>query len=296
MRFLKRLFGEKRGKRLSSTLRTFTFPENVRNPGAVGVFAPAEAGGVWSSLYMARALQESYRNTPVHLVIHRDYQEMAGFLPWKPEIHVYEGDHGSPSPEAPPDILLFSTEPDDGLSAYVEGTQPSACVSFREHPAVNIRVRMQNEPLPGAVNGMMSVLGLAGFGAWKPEAPSILSDKAAAILSPVSHRTLPYMLATEEAAGILEKKRAEIPLKLVITNGKNPGIPADTGPSLMAAIVAGSSAVITTERDLWLHGTALGIPVIALDRKGSFTGWDSEPATGETQFLEQWAALIRRGW
>ena len=99
-----------------------------------------------------------------------------------------------------------------------------------------------------------------------------------------------------ESAAIFEKKRAEVPLKIVIVDGKSSNIPPDTSEGIIAAMVAGASAVATTENDLWIHARALGIPVIGLDRKGSFAGWGGTPATGDTQFLEQWAALIRLGW
>lgn len=296
MRFIRKLFGNRRQDKVSSSWNDFTFPGDVVKPGAVGVFAAPGVSFIWSSIYMARALQESYPDVPLHFVVHRDMAETAGFLPWKPEIHVYDNDPGTVDPELPENALFFVAEPDDELLRFVEKSSPSACVSFRDHPAVNILVKIEEDLLPGAIGNMMSVLGLKSPGNWIPEAPAILSEKASAILSPVSHRTLPYILATEGAASILEKKRAEIPLKLVITDGKSSSIPPDTDQPLLASIVAGASAVITTDRDLWIHASALRVPVIGLDRKGTFTGWDRETVTGDTQFLEYWAALIRKGW
>lgn len=296
MKVLKRFFRKGRSEKVSSSWNDFIFPGAVENPHAVGVFASPGVSGIWSAVYMARALQESYTDTPLHFVVHRDFMETAGFLPWKPEIHVYDNDSGSVDPVIPEGILLFTTEPGDDLLRFVEKSTPSACVSMVDHPAVNIRVKIEEGPFPGSIGKMMSVIGLKAPEHWVPEAPALLSEKASAILSPVSHRTLPYILATEAAASILEKKRAEIPLKLVITDGKTSNIPPDTDNPLMAAIVAGASAVITNDRDLWVHASALRVPVIGLDRKGVFTDWDREAAAGDTQFLEQWAALIRRGW
>ncbi len=296
MKIFRKLFGNRRQERVSSNWNEFTFPGDVNNPSSVGVFASSEVSSIWSAVYMARALQESYPDTTLHFVVHRDLAEIAGFLPWKPEIHVYDSDPGAAEPEVPGEMLLFVAEPDDELLRFVEKSSPAACVSFADHPAVNIQVKIEEELLPGAIGNMMQVLKLKSIDKWVPEAPAILSEKASAILSPVSHRTLPYILATEAVASILEKKRAEIPLKLVITDGKTSSIPPGTDQPLMAAIVAGASAVITTNRDIWIHASALRIPVIGLDRKGTFKGWDREAVTGDTQFLEEWAALIRRGW
>ena len=296
MKFLKKLFGNRRVERVSSGWSEFTFPVDVISPKAISVFASPGVSGAWSAVYMARALQESYPDLQLHFTVHKDFAETAGFLPWKPEIHIFDGDPGSTEPDVPENSLLFATEPDNSLLRFVEKTSPAACVSFTSHPAVNIQVKIEDEPFPGAIRTMMSILGLRSFGKWIPEASSILSEKASAMLSPVSHRTLPYILATEAAASILEKKRAEVPLKLVITDGKASSIPPDTDQPLMAAIVAGASAVVTTDKDLWLHASALRVPVIGIDRKGTFRGWDTEPVTGDTQFLERWAALIQKGW
>jgi len=291
-----KLFGNRRQNRVNSRWNEFTFPGDIREPSAVGVFASSGVSSIWSAVYMARALQESYPDVPLHFAVNRDMAEIAGFLPWKPEIHVFDNDPGALDPELPGGMLLFVAEPDEDLLRFVEKTTPCACASFNSHPAVNIRVKIEDDLLPGAIHNMMKVLKLKTAGGWIPEAPAILSEKASAILSPVSHRTLPYILATESVASILEKKRAEIPLKLVITDGKTSNIPPGIDQPLLAAIVAGASAVITTDRDIWIHAAALRVPVIGLDRKGSFTGWDREASTGDTQFLEEWAALIRRGW
>lgn len=296
MRLFRKLFKGRLRAKVNASWNEFTFPGDILNPDAVGVFAPPGVSGIWSAVYLARALQESYGESRVHFIAHCDHAGIAGFLPWKPDIHIYEGDPGSPEPEVPQGLLIFAAEPGDHLLRFVERTEPSACVSTVDHPSVNLRVKTGEVLFPGSISSMMSVLDLKPVPKWIPETPAILSEKASAILSPVSHRTLPYILATEGAAAILEKRRAEIPLKVVITDGKNPGIPPETDNVILAAMVAGASAVVTTERDLWIHAVALGVPVIALDRKGEFTGWNSTPARGETQFLEQWASLIRRGW
>jgi len=296
VRVFRNLFGGRREARVTAGWNDFVFPGDIMNPKAVGVFATPGVSGIWSAVYMARALQESYGDIPVHFIVHRDFCDIAGFLPWTPEIHLFTGDPGTPEPPLDEGVLVFATEPGEEFLRFVEKAAPLACVSCVEHPSVNIQVKTEDNTFPGAVWKMMAVLDLKGADQWLPEAPAILSEKASALLSPVSHRTLPYILATEAAAAILERKRAEVPLKLVIADGKTSNIPPETDNALIAAIVAGASAVITTERDLWVHAVALGVSVIGLDRKGLFTGWSNEAARGESQFLEHWASLIRRGW
>lgn len=296
MRFLGRLFKKSRETRVSSRWNDFRFPFDIQNPAAACVFSSPGVSGAWSAVYMVRALQEAYKGKPVHLVVHRDFAEMAGFLPWAPAVHTFSADSGETDPPVPDGSLLFSTEPGDALLRFVERNEPIACVSSMEHPAVNIQVRTETRKLPDSVAGVMTVLDLGCYENWTPVTPRGLSERASEILSPVSHRTLPYILATEAAAALLEKRRAEIPLKVVLADGKKPGVPPDTSHGLMAAIVAGASAVITTEPHLWIHSVALGIPVVGLDRKDLFSAWGEDPARGDTQFIEQWAGLIRRGW
>lgn len=245
---------------------------------------------------MAKALQDAYPGIPIHFVAHQDVFELAGFLPWTPEMHIYSTDSGSPDPFPPEDLLLFNTHPGDDLLRFVEKTSPMACISSIDHPAVNIIVKTASAVFPDNVHGIMNVLKLKTSMNWKPGVPRVLADKASTILSPVSHRTLPYILATEDASAIFKRKRAEVPLKIVLVDGNTTNIPPETSEGIRAALVAGASAVATTSRNLWIHARALGIPVIGLDRKGAFSGWGSEPATGDTQFLEQWASLIRLGW
>ncbi len=290
------MFGSRREAKVSSNWSDFRFPSDILRPESAGVFTSSDISDAWSSVYMAKALQDAYPGTPIHFVAHQDVFELAGFLPWTPEMHIYSGDPGSPDPFPPKGVLLFSTCPGDDLLRFVEKTSPLACVSSVKHPAVNIRIKTVSDVFPDNTHGIMSVLQLKTDMNWKPVVPRVLADKASTILSPVSHRTLPYILATEDASDIFKRKRAEVPLKIVLVDGNSTNIPPETSEGIKAALVAGASAVATTDRDFWIHARALGTPVIGLDRKGAFNGWGSEPATGDTQFLEQWASLIRRGW
>ncbi len=296
MKFIKNLFGRRREARVSANWSDFRFPSDIQKPESVGVFSSMDTSEAWSAVYMAKALQDAYPGIPVHFVTHRDMNELAGFLPWTPEVHIYTGDSGSVDPQLSEGILFFCPQPGDDLLRFIEKTSPLACVSSESHPAANIRIKTAADEFPGSIHGIMNILKMRVDTNWKPIVPRVLADKASTILSPVSHRTLPYILATEAASAIFEKKHAEVPLKIVIVDGKNSSIPPETSEGILAAMVAGASAVATTGKDLWIHARALGIPVIGLDRKESFTGWGGEPATGDTQFLEQWASLIRLGW
>ncbi len=296
MNFIKNLFGRRREAKVSSSWNDFKFPSDVLSPESVGVFTSSDISEAWSAVYMAKALQDVYPGIPIHFAAHHKMSELAGFLPWTPKMHVYNGDMGTLDPELPDGLLLFSPIPGDDLLKFVQKIAPLACVSSAKHPAVNIRIKTTADAFPEKVYGIMEILKLKVDTDWRPVVPGVLADKASAILSPVSHRTLPYILATEAASAVFEKKRAEVPLKIVVVDGKSSNVPTDTGEGIIAAMVAGASAVATTSRVLWVHARALGVPVIGLDRKDSFTGWGGDPATGDTQFLEQWASLIRQGW
>jgi hypothetical protein len=297
VKLIRNLFGKRRVARVSSKWSDFRFPSDILDPEAVGVFSSSDISEGWSAVYMARVLQDAYPGVPLHYVTHQDMSELIGFLPRIPGMHTYSNDPGQVDPPLPPGVLLFCPQPGDDLLRFVEKSFPLACVSSVKHPAVNIRIKTATGVVfPENVFALMSVLKKDVDTKWKPSAPEVLSEKASTILSPVSHRTLPYILATEAASAVLEKKRAEVPLKIVVSDGKNSNIPPETSIGIKAAMVAGASAVIATERELWIQARALGIPVIGLDRKGSFTGWGGNPATGDTVFLEQWADLIRQGW
>jgi len=297
VKFIRDLFGKRRVTRVSSSWSDFNFPSDILEPEAVGVFSSSDISSAWSAVYMARVLQNVYPSVSVHFVAHSSMAELAGFLPITPQIHVFTNDPGFVDPDVPEGVLVFSPRPGDDLLRFVEKTSPLACVSTQKHPAVNITAKIGSDTaLPGSIYELMKVLKMETDPDWKPEVPAVLAEKASSILSPVSHRTLPYILATEAAANVLERKRAEVPLKIVPVDGKSNAVPSETSAGLLAAMVAGASAVVTTDRNLWIHARALGIPVIGLDRKGAFNGWGGEPAPGDTKFLEQWATLIRIGW
>lgn len=298
MKFIKELFKKRKSVKVSSNWNDFKFPTDILEPELLGVFSSADISEAWASIYMAKALQVAYPNKQIHIVIHQSVAELVDFLPWTPLLHVYTNSSHSFNPPLPESILFFSPAPGDELLSFINNYKPSACVSFQKHPAVNVTIKIADESkiYPEKINEMMKVLKLEIDNAWKPSVPNILSEKAASILSPVSHRTLPYIFATEAAAQILEKKRAEVPLKIVIVDGKASNIPPETGNGMLAAMVGGASAVATTRLDLWIHAKAQGIPVIGIDRKDQFIGWGGEPAQGDTKFLENWANLIRTGW
>jgi len=298
MKFIKELFRKRKSVKVSANWNDFVFPADILHPKALGVFSSGDISDAWASIYMAKALQVAYPSTQIHIVIHQNVAEFADFLPWTPAVHVYTNSSHSFNPPLPENILFFSPMPGDELLSFINNYKPSACVSFEKHAAVNVTVKIANEKttLPNKISEMIKILKLETENTWKPAVPNILSEKASSILSPVSHRTLPYIFATESAALILEKKRAEIPLKIVLVDGKASNIPSEISNGMLAAMVGGASVVATTRLDLWIHAKAQGIPVVGIDRKDQFKGWGGDPAKGDTKFLENWANLIRTGW
>jgi hypothetical protein len=156
-------------------------------------------------------------------------------------------------------------------------------------------VKVQTTSQPDRLFTMCEILGIEPDREWSPSVPSCYVSSAAAILAPVSGRALPYIAATTAAAILLEKRRAEIPVRMVIVEGKRREIP-EVSRGVMAAIAGGASAVATTDSGLWLKAHALNVPVVGLDTDGRFPDWGGAPARNDDEFSTQWADLLRTGW
>ncbi len=115
-------------------------------------------------------------------------------------------------------------------------------------------------------------------------------------IAPFSGRMLPYIVTTPSAISILEKRRAEIPLRTVTLSGKNSDFD-HLDREIKTVIIAEASAVITDSDDQWGDACAHGVPVVGLDRSGNFLKWkDREPASNEEEFSEAWIRLLKKGW
>jgi hypothetical protein len=294
---LRRFVRRRLERRVEKSWEPFRFPEVFRRPESVTVFCGSDAAACWPGVYLACSLQKHYRDSGIHLVLHESMADLVSTLPWEPSVHTYSSDPGQLSSPVPGGTLLFSASPDPpGLPEAVLSVAPALAAAPEGCESANVRLRLRAERYPDIVYGMCDALGIPPDRKWRPTVPPRLSEEAARILAPVSNRTLPYILGTAQAAGILEARRAELPLRLVLVDGKGRDLPEDTPEGVLMAVVAGASAVVTDRDRIWVHAAALGIPVVGYDRRSCFQPWGKTPSRGETGLVEDWAELLRRGW
>ncbi len=139
---------------------------------------------------------------------------------------------------------------------------------------------------------MCSAIGITYDAEWKPSVPNRMEEIVEHKIAPVSGRMLPYIVTTPSAISILEKRRAEIPLRTVTLSGKNSDF-AHLDREIKTVIIADASAVITDSDDLWGDACAHNVPVVGIDTSGKFLKWkDREPASIEEEFSEAWIRLL----
>lgn len=287
-----------------SALKTLHLPEDMRSPSRIFIYSGPGESDVWPALYLSCSLQRVYRETDLFVICREEDSRLFAMLDWKPGIVTYDGRPSMPvtKPEETPDqhTLLFhpylSLKPD--AISVLRGSRAGIRISpaVNGAPEVNITVRTGVETYPAVLYRMCEILGITPDTDWKPMMPKQIQEKVAGLMAPVSGRTLPYIAATQKTINILEKHRAEIPLRTVSIIGKNAelqGLDRET----RAAVTAGASAVVTDDPGLWADARALGVATVGLDSSGSFLPWSGEvPATSEREFIESWARLLRRGW
>jgi len=297
MNLIRRLARKRMEKRVERSWNTFRFPEALADPASVTVFCGPDVASTWPGIYLSCSLQKHYRNAAHHMIIQETMTDLAAALPWEPSVHTWSSSPGQLSAPIPEGTLLFSASRDvPGLAEVVLAGSPILSIAPAGSDSANVNVRINSERYPDMVYGMCETLGIPPDRNWRPSVPVRLAEAASAILSPVSHRTLPYILASSQVADILERRRAELPLRLVIADGKGSDIPPDTAQGIIMAIVSGASAVVTARDDLWVHANAMGVPVVGYDRRDAFQPWGNKPSQGETGLMEEWSGLLRKGW
>lgn len=284
-------------RRVEKSWETFRFPGVFENPPSVTVYCGPGPASTWPGIYLACSLQKYYRSSTHHLILQESLADLASTLPWQPGLHTYASQNGQLSPGIPAGSLLFNATTDStGLAEVVLSISPILSVAPEGCDSANVRLRVQADRYPDRVFGICLALGIPPDTKWRPSVPARLTEAASRILAPVSHRSLPYILATAQAAAVLERRRAELPLRIVILDGKGRDIPEGIPEGVLIALISGASAVITDKDNIWVHASALGVPVLGYDRKGFFQPWGKPPPAGETGLLDEWAELLRRGW
>jgi hypothetical protein len=301
MAFLSKLRGRSGTDRILRKRRMLHLPHDLTSPGILVVLSGGRREDIWAALFLMHSLQKNFPDARHVLVCRERDSELAGMLRWLPETLHYTDTPRDAAAEvsgiADSSAILF--HPYDGMSpddaAFIAGSGVPVCISTIENSAVNLCVRVDDRARPELIYRMCEILGIEPDRTWRPVIPASWISGAASILAPVTGRALPYIAATTAAAGLLEKHRAEVPIRMVVVEGKRSEIP-DVSRGVMAAIVGGASAVATTDPWLWLKARALEVPAVGLDRNARFPGWSGEKATDEDDFLQLWADLLRRGW
>jgi hypothetical protein len=284
-------------RRVEKSWETFRFPGIFENPSHVTVFCGPGPASTWPGIYLACSLQKFYKNSTHHLILQESLADLASTLPWQPGLYTYATQTGHISPEIPAGSLLFNATTDStGLAEVVLAISPALSVAPEGCDLANVRLRVHTDRYPERVYGICQALGIPPDTRWRPSISARLTEAASRILAPVSHRSLPYILATSQAAAILERRRAELPLRTVILDGKGRDVPEGIPEGVLMALISGASAVITDRDSIWVHASALGVPVLGYDRRGVFQPWGKPPPRGETALLDEWAELLRRGW
>lgn len=287
-------------RRLASLLEDrpmIHLPHDLREPESVGVFCSGGEERVWAAIYMARALSEAYGSDVLHAYCPRRDRELMASVVATDRVHRLPDPSGDGGEEDPPPSIIFYPYGDVSLDTAVRlASLRRPVAGMAEHSVVGLRVRVAGGyRLPRAVEEMCRLLEVPFPRDWRPGVPRNDAARAEALLAPVSGHAMPYIAATSGAADVLRSAGVEIPLKMVLMDSeKGPVEGAERG--VRAAVVAGASAVVTDSPVVYGDACALGVPVVGLDRRGSFPPWDREPASDEKSFVAAWRDLLREGW
>lgn len=280
------------------------FPKSILQPSRIVIYSGPSDPDIWPAMYLADMLQNAYPNTNLSIICNLDDGELLNMLHRKPKIHFYEKNPKIPGllddENLEDDILFFypytTIDSNTGNLLMSSGAGIRIAPLETDSPYINLRIRTESTSYPTMLHQICSSLGINSETTWKPVIQQKVKKHAEKLMAPVSGRHLPYIVTSSTAISILEKHRAEIPLRTVSLSGKLTDF-ENLDRETRAAIIADAEAVATDSEDLWCDACALGIPVVALDTSGSFIKWgDLYTASNESEFIEAWSQLLRRGW
>ena len=279
-------------------------PGDIREPRGLCLFSGPMESDVWPALFMASTLQRAFGEIELNVLCPGRDDGLFNMLPWRPKVHCYGN-----SPEIPPS-MSGNGLPDGSLFFYpyskvidsdvkmLQSAMRLTRIAPLDSPSdlVNLVVRTGSPYFPEKLEQMCVILGIEYDREWKPTVQRHAERAAEQIMAPVTGRMLPYIVTTPTAQKILERSRAEIPLRTVTLSGQSSEF-KDLDRELKTAVVAGASAVVTDSDDIWGDACAFGVPVVGLDREGDFMKWHGvEASRKEEDFVEAWVGLLKRGW
>lgn len=284
--------------------RLMHLPADIRDPKGLVLYSGPMESDVWPALFVAHSLQRNFSDTELTVIAPaRDYR-LFNMLSWRPDVFCYEGRPSIP-PEMAPDrlddgSLLFypySRVIDSDLQLLDRISCGIRIAPLDEpSPQINLTVRTESPYFPEKLQQMFAILDMEYDAEWRPAVTTQAEHAAAQRMSPVTGRTMPYIVTTDNALAILEKSRAEIPLRTISLAGRKCEF-IQLDREIKTAIVAGAKAVATDNDDLWGDACAFDVPAVGLDRQGNFIKWHGKTASREEDgFVEAWVELLKRGW
>jgi hypothetical protein len=279
-------------------------PDDLLDSNGFLLLAGSLESNVWPVVYMANTLQREFPEKNLTVICSSRDSRLFNMLRIRPSVHVYTG-----RPEIPDSIEGKSfTEKTLLIYPYANVHSEMERILCRTHcgirmaplnhssPYINFRVKTESVVYPDILSQMCGAVGIKYDVNWRPSLTKKLEKAAERMMAPVSGRMLPYIVTTSSAISILEKSRAEIPLRTILLSGKNSEF-SKIDRDMKTAIIADASAVVTDSDDLWGDACAFGIPAVGLDKSDSFIKWsDREPASNESDFVESWVKLLKKGW
>ncbi len=280
------------------------FPNSILKPYRVVIYSGPAPADIWPAMYLTDMLQNAYPNTNTSIICNLDDAELLNMLQRKPRIHLYEKHPRMPAlpddEHFSDDTLLFypytKIDNDTGNLLMSSGAGIRIAPLETDSPYINLRIRTDSTFYPTILHQICNALKINSETTWKPVIQQQVKKHAEKLMAPVSGRHLPYIVTSYTAISILEKHRAEIPLRTVSLSGKSTEF-ENLDRETRAAIIADAEAVATDSEDLWCDACALDIPVVALDSSGTFIKWsDHSTVSNESEFIEAWSQLLRKGW
>ncbi len=294
------------GKRGAAGLKTSVIhlPDDLIDPAGFVVYSGPEESDVWPAVYLTNTLQRKFPGKEIIVICSRRDKDLFNMLRVRPSVHCYEGRPLVPdtieADSIPAGMILLHPytivlSEDERLLSRTHCRIRMAPLS-NSSPYINFRVKTVSKVYPDLLSEMCSAIGITYDAEWKPSVPNRMEEIVEHKIAPVSGRILPYIVTTPSAISILEKRRAEIPLRTVTLSGKNSDF-AHLDREIKTVIIADASAVITDSDDLWGDACAHNVPVVGIDTSGKFLKWkDREPASNEEEFYEAWIRLLKKGW
>ncbi len=284
--------------------RIIHLPDDLLNPDGFLLIAGTVESDIWPAVYMANTLQREFPDKKLTVICSSRDNRLFNVLRIRPSVHSY-----ARHPDIP-DTIKGKSFSDKTLLVYPYANIRSEMkrifdrTSCRVRMAplkissqyINFRIKTESDVYPDILSQMCSAVGMKYDTDWRPSLTIKLEKAAERIMAPVSGRMLPYIVTTSSAISILEKSRAEIPLRTILLSGKNSEF-SEMDRYTKTAIIADASAVLTDSDDLWGDACAFSIPAVGLDKSNSFIKWtDIKPASNESDFIKAWIKLLKKGW